>query len=154
MQEIQIRPYRSDDLEPLVALWHASKRRAFPYVEVQQRYTLENDRGYFRRAVVPRADVWVAHRDDVLLGFMALEGDLIDLLFVAVLAQGQGVGTALVGLAKALAPQGLRAYTFQKNEAARSFFAKQGFVEVGFGVSPPPEDEPDVELAWLPGADS
>jgi putative acetyltransferase len=154
MKTIQIRPYRSADLEPLVALWHASKRQAFPYVEVQQRYTLENDRDYFRNTVVPGADVWVAHRGDVLLGFMALEEDLIDQLFVAVGAQGQGVGTALVEKAKALWPGGLQAYTFQKNEAARSFFAKQSFVEVGFGVSPPPEVEPDVELAWPPGEDS
>jgi GNAT superfamily N-acetyltransferase len=153
MQTIRIRPYRPGDLEQLVALWHASKRRAFPYVEVQQRYTLENDRDYFRSTVVPGADIWVAHRDDIVLGFMALEDDLIDLLFVAIGAQGQGVGTALVNRAKALSPDGLRAYTFQRNDVARSFLAQQGFVEIRLGVSPPPEDEPDVELAWVPGAD-
>ena len=73
MQTIQARPYSSEDFEPLVALWHASKRRAFPYVKVHQRYTMENDRDYFRSAVIPGASVWVAHRDDDLLGFMALQ---------------------------------------------------------------------------------
>ena len=80
------------------------------------------------------------------------KGDLIDLLFVDVQAQRCGVGTALVNKAKALSSDRLRAYTLQKNETARSFFAEQGFAEVGFGVSPAPEDESDVELLWLPGA--
>ena len=153
MQSPQVRPYRPEDFGPLVALWRASKRRAFPYVKAQQRHTLENDEDYFRDAVLPVADVWVAHKGGILLGFMALEGDLIDLLFVAVDAQGQGVGTALMNMAKELFPNRLRAYTFQRNETARSFFAVQGFAEIGFGVSPPPEDEPDVELLWLPGSD-
>ena len=151
MQAFQVRPYSSEDLEPLVALWHASKRRAFPYVEAQQRYTLADDRDYFQRAVLPGEAVWVAEGDAGLLGFMALEGDLIDLLFVAVRAQGQGIGSALINKAKALSQGGLRAYTFQRNKAARRFLGKHGFAEVGFGMSPPPEDEPDVELAWAPG---
>lgn len=135
-------------------MWHASKRQAFPYVQAQQRYALEDDRDYFQCTVVPGADVWVAQGDDCPLGFMALEAALLDLLFVAVQAQGQGVGSALVTKAKALSPCKLRAHTFQRNKTARSFFRKQGLVEVGFGVSPPPEDEPDVELAWVPGMDS
>ncbi len=44
--------------------------------------------------------------------------------------QRQGIGTALAEKAKDLSPDKLRAYVFQKNHAARSFFEKQGFVEV------------------------
>ena len=132
-------------------MWHASKRQAFRYVEAQQRHTLEDDRDYFQRMVLPGGDVWVAQGEHGLLGFMALQSDLIDLLFVAVQAQGQGVGTVLVNKAKAQSPYGLRAYTFQRNKVARAFFKKQSFTEIGFGVSPPPEEEPDVELVWVPG---
>lgn len=151
MQVLQIRRYCEADFESLVAMWHTSKRAAFPYVATQQRYTLEDDRDYFQRTVRPEAKVWIAEKDGVLLGFVALVGDLIDLLFVAVQAQCQGIGHVLTNRAKERSPGKLRAYTFQKNRAARSFFAKQGFEEIGFGVSPPPEDEPDVELLWRPG---
>ncbi len=108
-------------------MWHISKRQAFPYVEAQQRYTLEDDRDYFQRAVLPGSDVWIVHGEHGLLGFMALQSDLIDLLFVAVKARGQGIGTALVNKAKALSPCGLRAYTFQRNKVARAFFEEAEF---------------------------
>jgi GNAT superfamily N-acetyltransferase len=130
-------------------VWHESKKLAFPYVEVQQQYTQEQDSHFFLTTVVPNCDVWVAESEDKLVGFIALDDDLIDLLFVDVGNQGRGIGTALVEKAKNLSPDKLRAYTFQKNQAARKFFEKNGFVEIGFGVSPPPEDEPDVELLWV-----
>jgi len=47
-------------------------------------------------------------------------------------------------------PGGLRANTFQKNGPARAFFEKQGFMVVKEGLSPPPENEPDFEYAWIP----
>jgi hypothetical protein len=37
----------------------------------------------------------------------------------------------------------VRAYV---DAPARAFYAKHGFAEVAFGVSPAPESEPDVEL--------
>jgi hypothetical protein len=35
-------------------------------------------------------------------------------------------------------------------ERARSFYERRGFRAVQFGVSPPPESEPDVRYAWDP----
>lgn len=81
---------------------------------------------------------------------MALQQDLIDQLFVDVRCQRQGVASALVTKAKDLCPHGLRAFTFQKNLSARSFFEKHGFVIARLGLSPPPENEPDIEYRWGP----
>jgi hypothetical protein len=39
-------------------------------------------------------------------------------------------------------------FTFQRNDVARAFYAKHGFVEMAFGISPAPESEPDVEWRW------
>ena len=61
-----------------------------------------------------------------------------------------GVGTALLRKAAELSPDGLRLFTFQRNERARSFYEKHGFRVVKFGTSPPPENEPDVEYRWEP----
>ena len=83
-----------------------------------------------------------------IVGLLALKGDLIDQLFVYVDAQRQGIGTALLERAKQRSPSGLRAYTFQKNQAARAFFEQHGFRVVSTGKSPPPESEPDLEYAW------
>jgi GNAT superfamily N-acetyltransferase len=145
---ITLRPYRSSDLIEVVALWHASKRVAFDYVAVQQHYSLEDDRAHFREVIAKECDVWLAERGDQVLGLVAIKGDLIDQLFVRVGAQRRGVGGALLEKAKELSPSRLRAYTFQKNTAARAFFEKHGFHVVSTGVSPWPEKEPDLEYLW------
>ena len=151
-RQISLRPYRSPDLAEVVSLWRASKRKAFPYVEVQQSYSLEDDTAHFRDVIAKDCEVWLAESGDQILGLMALEGDLIDQLFVKIDAQGQGIGTALLIKARELSPSGLRAYTFQKNTAARTFFEKYDFHVVRAGASPPPENEPDLEYTWLPDA--
>jgi hypothetical protein len=49
-----------------------------------------------------------------------------------------------------VSPSGLELRTHQENHAARALYEKQGFVAVGFGLSPPPESAPDVEYHWRP----
>jgi len=56
----------------------------------------------------------------------------------------------LIHHAKKLFPYGLELHTHQKNIAACRFYEKHGFVAVRFGISPPPESEPDVEYHWRP----
>ncbi len=145
---ITIRPYQPKDLSEVVAMWHASKRQAFPYVQVQQAYTIQDDTRHFQEVVSKECQVWLADEDDEILGFIALNNDLIDQLFVKVGEQRKGIGSLLVSKAKEISPSKLRAYTFQKNSAARSFYEKHGFEVVRSGVSPAPENEPDLEYAW------
>ena len=151
-QQISVRPYRPSELAEVVSMWRASKRAAFPYVEVQQLYTLENDTDYFRDVIAAECEVWLAVDEDQIAGLLALRGNLVDQLFVRLGAQRQGVGSALLAKARERYPDGLRAYTFQKNSPARSFFEKHGFEVVRAGLSPPPENEPDLEYVWRPGA--
>ena len=148
-----LRRYRPADLAEVVSLWRASKRKAFPYIEAQQRYSLEDDTDHFRNVVAEECEVWLAESGGQILGLMALKDDLIDQLFVQIDAQGQGVGSALLIKARELSPSRLRAFTFQKNSAARSLFEKRGFKAVRAGFSPPPENEPDFEYAWLPATE-
>jgi ribosomal protein S18 acetylase RimI-like enzyme len=147
---IHIRRYVPADLIQTVRLWHASKRDAFPYVPVQQRYTLAEDTTYFREVVAVECIVWLAEVAGRLAGLLALRDDYIDQLFVAVGLQRQGVGTALLQKAREHSPQRLRLHTFQKNAPARAFYEKHGFKAVRFGYSAAPENEPDVEYQWHP----
>lgn len=150
MSNIKIRPYEEADFQSVTALWHESKRRAFPYVEAMQRYTLEGDRSYFQTGVLNNNDVWIAQQNGRIVGFMAYKDGFIDLLFMSVDSQRQGVGTALLEKAKELSPNQLRAFTFQKNIPSRTFFEKHGFTIIGAGLSPSPEFEPDLEYYWSP----
>jgi len=131
-------------------MWRASKRAAFPYVAAQQLYTLQNDTDYFRDVLAQECEVWLATDQEHILGLLALRDDLIDQLFVAIGAQRQGVGGALLVKARERSPDQLRAYSFQKNSSARAFYEKHGFRIVRSGISPPPENEPDYEYLWRP----
>jgi putative acetyltransferase len=144
----RVRSYRPADQAEVVAVWRASKRAAFPYVEVQQLYTLENDTSYFRDVLAQECDIWLAEDEGRIVGLLALRDHLIDQLFVGLDAQRQGVGAALLNKARECSSDYLRAYTFQKNGPARAFFEKHGFEIVRAGISPPPENEPDLEYLW------
>ena len=76
--------------------------------------------------------------------------DFIDQLYVDPDHQRKGIGSALIAHAKRLSPSGLRLFTLQINANGRAFYDNAGFVAVRFGVSPPPESEPDVEYHWAP----
>jgi GNAT superfamily N-acetyltransferase len=145
-----LRPYLPADFDETVAVWRASKRAAFPYVEAQQRWTLEDDAGHFRRVISVEYEIWLAEAEGRILGLLARKGDFVDQLFVRPDLQRCGVGTALLRKAAELSPEGLRLFTFQRNRPARSFYEKHGFRAVKFGVSPPPENEPDVEYRLDP----
>ena len=65
-------------------------------------------------------------------------------------AQRGGVGRALLAKARQLSPTGLELHTHQHNDRARRFYETHGFRAVAFGMSPAPENEPDVEYHWRP----
>lgn len=146
---IVTRPYAEDDFGRLVSGWHETNRMTYWYVKEHQRHTFDDAQAYFRNAVLPPCNVWVAERAGELCGLLALEAPWIRQLAVFPGRQRAGVGTALLAVARKTSPRELRLYTFRRNEAARAFYARQGFVAVRFGVSPAPENEPDVELHWV-----
>jgi ribosomal protein S18 acetylase RimI-like enzyme len=145
---LELDRYRPENLLDTVSMWRTSKRVAFPYVAAMQLYTLADDLAYFRDVLAAKCEIWLAWRDGGIVGLLALDGAFIDQLFVAVETQRTGVGTALVKKAMECSPEGLRLFTFRKNLSARAFYEKHGFTIVRFGVSAPPENEPDVEYRW------
>ena len=98
-------------------------------------------------------EVWLADVHDVLVGFANLTPTWLDGLYVAPDAQRQGVGSALVDLAKSLRPTGFGLWVFEVNDPARSFYRRHGFVELErTDGSANEERAPDVRMVW-PGSD-
>ena len=107
-------------------------------------------RGYFTNVVARDHELWVAVRDGRPIGMMAMAGEWIDQLYVDPPEQRRGAGSALLAQAKALAPNGLRVVTLQRNTAACRLYERHGFVAYDRGLSPPPENEPDISYLWRP----
>lgn len=152
MPDPRIRPLRAEDFDEVVAAWRRSRIAALPWLEARAGHTLEDDRAHFRESVIPAHDVWVAAEGGSVLGLLTLCGNHLGHLYVDPPAQRRGIGSALLDHAKALSPSGLALFTHVRNERARRFYERRGFVVGRFGVSPPPESEPDVEYRWVPSS--
>jgi GNAT superfamily N-acetyltransferase len=147
---MRLREYRPTDESALVAMWHETKLRAYPYLPTEQSYTVETDTAFFREHVAPSCTIWIATEADALIGFLALAGSYVDRLFVHPDHQRAGAGAALIAKAKALSPRGLELHTHQQNVSGCSFYEKHGFRAARYGTSGPPESAPDVEYHWRP----
>jgi ribosomal protein S18 acetylase RimI-like enzyme len=105
------------------------------------------------RDVLPVAEAWVAERDGRAVGVLILENDLLDSLYVAPDAQGQGIGSRLLELAKERRPEGLRLWVFVSNEPARALYERHGFVVIGGSDGEANEEgAPDLLLGWTPAS--
>lgn len=150
MQPI-IRPYEPADEAAVVGVWHRAGLATYTFLPIWQTLTLDAAAEIFRRAVLSHCQLWVGVDGGAIVAFMAMDGSLLDRMYVDPRYWRQGWGTELMELAKQLNPAGLELYTHVENHGARRFYEKHGFRAVKFGVSPPPESAPDVEYHWRPG---
>lgn len=122
----QLRPARDGDREAVNALWHASA--SLPSVGLPAMPSREALRARLDGEWVSGWDVTLAVRGEALLGFAALKPAeaVLDQLFVAPAALGQGVGSALLDHAKRAMPEGFTLRTLSANTRARRFYEASG----------------------------
>ena len=144
----QIRPYREEDFDAVTILWRIASEKNLPQFQREKGHFFYEDRDYFRDHILPSNDVWVLEMDGRPVAFMAMRDDFIDHLYIDPHYQRRGLGRALVDFARERSPEHVWLYTLQINVNARAFYEKNGFVAEKFGISPSPENEPDVEYHW------
>jgi GNAT superfamily N-acetyltransferase len=147
-EEFIIREYYADDFDAVTILWRVARERSLPEFQREKGHFFYEDQGYFRDHILKQNRVWVVEADNRVVAFMAMEGEFIDQLYIHPDHQRHGIGMALLDFARRQSPEHLWLYTLQVNVNARVFYEKNGFVAEKFGVSPPPENEPDVEYHW------
>lgn len=111
-------------------------------------HTPEEDRWFYREHVFKTCRVWGRFDQDALSGLIAFRDGWVEQLYVLPAAQGHGVGTELLDVAKR-ACERLELWTFQCNERARRFYEARGFalVEQTDGARNE-EKEPDARYVW------
>ena len=143
-----IREYRPGDFDAVTILWRIAREKSNPEFQNAKGHFFYEDQGYFRDYILKENQVFVVEKDDCPIAFMAMRDEFIDQLFVHPDFQRLGVGKALLGYAQKLSPEHLWLYTLQINVNARAFYEKNGFTAEKFGISPPPDSEPEVEYHW------
>lgn len=115
---------------------------------IAEQHTPDEDRDFWSRVVFADCEIWGADDGSGLVGVIAFCKDWIDQLYVLPGAQGEGVGTILLDIAKAAHPT-LSVWTFQRNIGARHFYERRGFVAIEEADgSLNAEREPDVLYRW------
>ena len=143
-----IRNYRDEDFDAVTILWRVAREKSLPDFQREKGHFFYEDQDYFRDHILPRNQVWVVEVNDQPVAFMAMQNDFIDQLYIHPDYQRRGIGKALLDLAHERSPEHVWLYTLQANVNARAFYEKNDFVAEKFGISPPPESEPDIEYHW------
>ncbi|OZB95113.1 GNAT family N-acetyltransferase [Paenibacillus sp. XY044] len=125
----QLMAYQEKDHDHLVDLWYRAVRKTHTFLT-------EEDMSFYRRIVDEQAlkhvEVWVVKDDSgIPVGFIGLDGSMVEMLFVDPDRHGQGVGTRLLRYAEQLKGSGLRVDVNEQNEGACAFYQRYGFVRVG-----------------------
>lgn len=137
------------DMDAAARVHRIAFDRAMPWLAGL--HTPEEDRWFYRERMFKTCTLWGAFEADVLTGVIAFHDDWIEQLYVLPEAQGRGVGTELLDVAKR-ASERLQLWTFQRNARALLFYEARGFVLVeqtdGAGNE---ENEPDARYLWTRG---
>lgn len=147
---ISTRLATAEDMPAVAELFKRTFQKTYPHFP--ELHTVEEDVEYFSAVVFAKDRVQLAlhPQSGELLGFIAFNPEMVNHLYVAPEAAGQGIGRHLLEFAKAQR-RTLRLWTFQCNEAAQSFYAKQGFKVVQMTDGAHNEErQPDVLLEWNP----
>jgi GNAT superfamily N-acetyltransferase len=149
-----IRRAAADDAAVVAEISTTSRHAAMP--TIRWAHTAEEDRWWVANILLPKDEVWVAEEAGGVRGFLALhrdeDGDWVSQLYLAPRYWRQGIGTGLLGHAKALRPGGLRLWCFQVNARGRAFYERHGFTVARMGDGSLNEErEPDILYVWVPG---
>lgn len=125
-----IRQATPEDADAILEVWLLASLQAHDFIPAafwwQQQEAM-------RARYLPAAQIWVCEREGQVQGFVALVEDHLAALFVRPESQQDGIGRALLELAKR-ERQRLHLKVFCENDIAVHFYRQQGFVIVAEGV--------------------
>jgi ribosomal protein S18 acetylase RimI-like enzyme len=143
-----LRQLALEDMDSAAGVHRRSFDRALP--TLVGLHTPDEDRWFFKERVFAACRIWGYFEDTVLIGFIAFREGWIDQLYVLPSSQGRGVGAALLQVAQSKSDC-LSLWTFQRNQSARRFYEKHGFVLVKETDGARNEEkEPDAMYTWRP----
>lgn len=130
---VRIRAGTPADVPHALAIWRDAVDATHGFLSAEDR--VEIDR-LVAEDFLPQAELWLAEVDGAVQGFLVMDGDMIDALFVDPAVHGRGIGTALLDHALTLAPHALVDASEQASNAV-PFYEARGFVRVGRSETDP-----------------
>lgn len=137
-----IRRLQKKDVTRVAELWLNTNLKAHDFIPAQywkNNYDLVKE-------MLSQAEVYVYEDGQKIQGFIGLDGDDIEGIFVSDEMQSQGIGKTLIDFVKAQKTK-LRLNVYQKNVRATHFYQKEGF-EIQCEGLDEATGEKDYEMLW------
>ena len=135
------------DAGEIAALYLASRAAALPYL--RRVHSDDEVRDWIATIRLATGETWVAREAGRILGFLCLDGEDLDQLYLLPGELRRGIGSLLLAKARELSPERLHLFTFQRNTAARAFYERHGFRLVDLNDGERNEEgEPDALYEW------
>lgn len=144
----RIRFAEEADAAVIARIHMISRAAAMPYLPPQKR-SHEQVTRWALDVLLRQCRTWVAVRDAEVMGYAALDGDMLEHLYLRPDARRQGIGTLLLDEVRRHSPDGVSLHVFQQNTDARAFYERHGFTV--FDTSDGDrnmENLPDMTLRW------
>ena len=135
------------DAGEIAALYLASRAEALPYLRCV--HSDDEVRDWITHVRLAAGETWVAREAGRILGFLCLDGEDLDQLYLLPGQFRRGIGSLLLAKARERSPERLTLFTFQRNTAARAFYERHGFRLVDLNDGERNEEgEPDALYEW------
>ena len=137
-----IRELQNADINSVTDLWLDTNLKAHDFIPSQ--YWKNNYDAV--KEMLPQAEVYVYENDNKIQGFVGLNDEYIEGVFVADEMQSQGIGKLLLNFVKEKRTK-LHLNVYQKNIRAINFYQREGFEIRGEGLDEA-TGEKDHEMIW------
>lgn len=146
--DLVLRPAAEADASVLADLFIAARRAAEPAMPPPVHPATEIH-AWFGQQLAAGREVWVAEHDEGVVGYLIIDDEWLDSLYVRPDLTGHGIGSLLMDLAKGLRPDGFGLWVFETNVDAQRFYARHGFVVAErTDGSDNEEGAPDLRMVW------
>ena len=137
-----IRVLQEADIDRVAEIWLDSNLKAHHFIPAQY---WKSNFGLVKE-MLSQAEVYVYENDKKIQGFIGLNGEYIEGIFVAVEMQSRGIGKLLLDYAKDRKSK-LLLKVYQKNTRAVRFYQREGFEIQSEGLDDD-TDEKDYAMIW------
>lgn len=137
-----IRKLQKSDIDKVAEIWLDTNLKAHDFISEQYW------RGNFDmvKEALLQAEVYVYESDGKVQGFIGLDGEYIEGIFVSDEMQSRGIGKSLLDYAKSRKSE-LRLNVYQKNTRAIRFYQREGFSILSEGLDEA-VGEKDYLMVW------
>ncbi len=125
LTEVMIRKYRTEDFDELAKVMDEGRMQELEAEGLEQVFVSLKDAPYLKYFL--SCDIYVAEKDEQVVGFIGLGRRRLDFLYVLPGMQGKGIGSALMKTALTKLPRPVRLAVFTNNEQAKNLYKKFGF---------------------------